>query len=121
MKTATGIKTEDWNRIIRGLLDEGWVVSAKYDGFDAGIDYDFIILRDGKRTIEFGWDNWMEGEIKATEEILEEITQKFEIDFKYGKPSNLTLPLIRVTKINIAINKITSLINNKLGRLITKK
>lgn len=27
--------------IITGLINENWVVESRYDGMDAGIDYDF--------------------------------------------------------------------------------
>ena len=43
MKVAINIKTEDWNRIINGLVNDGWKMKSKYDGFDAGLSSTGII------------------------------------------------------------------------------
>ncbi|MGV6829818.1 MAG: hypothetical protein ACWA45_10540 [Flavobacteriales bacterium] len=46
-KTVLNIKTEKWNEIISELKQRGLIVTAKYYGFDAGIDDDFLVLRKG--------------------------------------------------------------------------
>ncbi|MGE9310378.1 hypothetical protein ACLOAU_01935 [Niabella sp. CJ426] len=45
MKIATDIKTEDWEKIIRTLVKEGWKVRSKYRGIDEGVDYDHLVLQ----------------------------------------------------------------------------
>lgn len=96
MKTATDIKTADWNRIISGLQLEGWMVVSKYDEFDAGIDFDFLILRKNDEEIIFGWDNWVEGEIQCSAELMDELNKKFDISFSIGEPVNLKPSVIAV-------------------------
>lgn len=111
-KTAINIKTEKWNEIISGLRKRGWIVMAKYYGFDAGIDDDFLILRKGLKKILFGWSNWLEGEIKCNDRIFEYLESEFNMEFEYGKPTNLkpivittyriqSLPLFLVKKLNL--------------------
>ena len=81
MKIATDIKTENWNRIIQGLIDDDWKLKMKYDGFDAGIDFDFLVLKKKQDKIEFSWDNWVEGEIKCSEELMKMLENKFDLKF----------------------------------------
>lgn len=76
----------------------------KYDGFDAGIDYDFLVLKKGGNRIEFGWDNWVEGEIKCKNELMEMLQDKFKMQFKFGEPINLKSSVIRLTKFQIIMN-----------------
>lgn len=91
MKIATDVKTADWNSIVEGLREDGWKMSNKYLGFDAGIDYDFLVLRKGENSIEFAWGNWFEGEIKAEEELLQMIQEKFTLRFSFGEATLLDL------------------------------
>ncbi len=98
MKVATGIKTEDWNRIINGLIDDGWKMKSKYDQFDAGIDFDFLILTKGFKKITFGWENWSEGEIKCSEKLFNELSNKFSINFTFGEPNSLKTSVIILTR-----------------------
>ena len=70
---AVDIPTDLWNDIITRLVAGGWNVIEKYDNFDAGIDYDSLILeKDGER-IEFEWTNWTEGELRCTAARLDAI------------------------------------------------
>ena len=46
-KVAIDIRTEKLYSIINILRKDGWTVSAKYYGFDAGIDDDYWCLRRG--------------------------------------------------------------------------
>lgn len=111
-QTAINIKTTIWKEIISGLRERGWVVTAKYYGFDAGIDDDFLILRKGVKKILFGWTNWFEGEIKCTDTIFEYLESEFNLKFEYGEPTSLkplviatykirSLPLFLVNKLNL--------------------
>ena len=104
MKIATDIKTEDWNRIIQGLLEEGWKMKNKYRGFDAGIDYDFLVLKKGESNIEFAWGNWFEGEIKCDEEVMEMLQEKFKLQFAFGEPTHLNSTEIRPTTLEVLKN-----------------
>jgi len=79
MKTITDIKTEVWNNIIETLIERDWKVTYKYDGIDAGIDYGAVTLEKGNQKIECTWDNWFEGEIQATEAILEKLREEFKV------------------------------------------
>ena len=82
-KTAVDIKTEIWNNIIAELQNNGWDTIFKYEGFDVGIDYDAITLKNNKnQIIEFTWDNWSEGDITSEEDILKELENKFDIKFQ---------------------------------------
>lgn len=94
MKVAIGIDTGDWNRIIKTLVEEGWTMCHKYENYDAGIDFDFLILSKNNRQIIFGWSNWEEGEIKCSDELFRELSKKFGIEFRYGPPSNLKQSVI---------------------------
>ncbi|ARV10008.1 hypothetical protein BTO05_10310 [Winogradskyella sp. PC-19] len=95
-KTAINIETEKWKSIISGLRNKGWKLTAKYNGFNAGIDDDFLILRKGFKKIMFGWSNWLEGEIKCSDKLFRYLETEFETEFEYGKPSNLK-PLVILT------------------------
>jgi|TARA_B110000967_G_C18684640_1_gene459899 hypothetical protein len=111
-RTAINIKTEKWNEIISGLKNRGWIITAKYYGFDAGIDDDFLILRKGLKKIMFGWTNWFEGEIKCNDKLFEYLKTEFNTEFEFGKPTSLkpmviltyrfqSLPLFIVKKLNL--------------------
>jgi hypothetical protein len=96
MIVAIDIETPVWNKIINSLVQDGWTVTYRYDGIDAGIDFDFAILKNRDEEILFGWDNWLEGEIKCTEQRLTEIEHKLKITFKKGAPVNLRPKVIEM-------------------------
>ncbi len=106
MKIATNIETTEWNRIIKGLIADGWILTHKYDAFDAGIDFDFLILSKNGEKIIFGWDNWVEGEIKCSEKLINELSSRFGIIFMFGEPMNLKQSVINLTKAQIKLQKI---------------
>ena len=64
-------------------------MTYKYDNFDAGIDFDFVILKRDGEEILFGWDNWFEGEIQCSEQRMIEIEKIANQKFKKGNPENL--------------------------------
>ena len=94
MPIATDIKTDNWNLCIKELTTDGWEMTFKYDEFDAGIDFDFIRLEKRNEKILLGWDNWVEGEIKAQEKHFDYLTGKTGIEFNFGKPVNLKASII---------------------------
>lgn len=75
------IKTETWHRIMEDLKAAGFEEIYCYAGMDAGIDYsryDLLNRADGE-VIIFEWDNWAEGEVKATPSRLEEVSEKYRL------------------------------------------
>jgi hypothetical protein len=87
--TCININTETWNDAIRSMVSEGWTVSYKYDLFDAGIDYDLVVVEKAGEYVLFGWDNWVEGEIQAEEIRMTEIERRLKKNFERGEPLNL--------------------------------
>lgn len=112
MKVAINIKTEDWSRIIEGLLANGWKMTSKYDAYDSGIDFDFLIMRKNFKKIYFGWDNSLEGEIKCSDRLFDEIGNKFGMEFQFGKPNSLKLSVIMLTRFQNLIYSIGRRYNN---------
>lgn len=96
MVIAVNIETNLWNTIIKFLIKENWKISYKYDGIDAGIDFGFLILEKNNEEILFGWDNWVEGEIKCEEARLRYIEQQFGVSFELGEPENLKPEIIEL-------------------------
>ena len=118
MKVAINIKTDDWNKIINGLVKDGWRITSKYEGYDRGIDFDFLILRNGSDKVFFGWENWLEGEIKCSDRIFTHLAKRFDMDFTFGKPNSLKLSVIILTRLQ---NLIYSFVSIKMGRGDKKK
>ncbi len=86
---ATDIKTETFNLLLRHLKKQGWKITAEYDAFDKGIDFDFYELRSGDNTICLGWCNWFEGEMKANKIVIGELEKALSLKFKFGTPEHL--------------------------------
>ena len=95
MLTAINIKTDTWNKVIELLTRDNWKVTYKYDGFDAGIDSDLVILEKNKEEILFGWDNWFEGEIKCGKDKMKELEKLIGEGFQKGEPINLKPEVIQ--------------------------
>ncbi len=93
MLTAINIKTENWNSIIESLRKEKWKYDYKYNGFDAGIDFDLIVLKKGEEKIIFGWNNWFEGELQCSKERMKEFEGLMNCRFEIGEPESL-VPLV---------------------------
>lgn len=89
-RIATGIKTELWNLIIETLKKDKWKVTREYNLFDKGFDFDFYELHKNGEEILFGWDNWFEGEIKASENRMLSLEHEFNTKFAYQNPENLS-------------------------------
>lgn len=75
------IKTEIWHQIREDLKASGFEEIYRYDGMDAGIDYNRYDLmhQSDNELIIFEWDNWMEGEIKANGSRLEMLREKYQL------------------------------------------
>ncbi len=96
LNIATNIDTDLFYSIIKFLKENGWELTAEYDQniFDKGIDFDLYQLSRNSETILLVWDNWFEGEIKATIKILNEIAEHFKFILKIGEPEYLNRPNI---------------------------
>lgn len=73
LATIKDIPTDQFNQIIRGLIDEGWVKTYEYSGFDAWIDYGCVKLRKRRQKLKFEWDNWTEGSVEGRPQVLDGI------------------------------------------------
>ena len=93
-KIATNIETDIFYSIIKFLKKNDWKLTIEYSDeiFDKGIDFDLYQFERNNETILLVWDNWGEGEIKATTEALNEIAKHFKIILKFGKPEYLHKP-----------------------------
>ena len=93
-KIATNIETDILYSIIKFLKKNDWKLTIEYSDeiFDKGIDFDLYQFERNNETILLVWDNWGEGEIKATTETLNEIAKHFKIILKFGKPEYLHKP-----------------------------
>lgn len=98
MITLTNIETSLWNKTIDLLKYDHWVETYRYDGFDAGIDFDFVVLEKDGEEVLFGWDNWVEGEIQCSELQMKIIESLLVKSLKKGKPVNLKLEVIKLYK-----------------------
>ena len=86
-KIATNIETGIFYSIIKFLKKNDWKLTVEYSDeiFDKGIDFDLYQFKRTNETILLVWDNWGEGEIKATTETLNEIAKHFKVILKFGK------------------------------------
>lgn len=96
MPAAININTDTWNRILQLLIDDHWEVAYKYDEFDAGIDFDLVLLEKDGEQILFGWDNWVEGEIKCSAARIKAISELANVSLSVGEPVNLKPSLISI-------------------------
>jgi hypothetical protein len=88
---ATNIETRVFYSIIEFLKESGWTLTVEYDEniFDKGIDFDLYQFSKNNETILLAWNNWFEGEIKATEKTLDDIAEHFGIALKFEEPEYL--------------------------------
>lgn len=67
------IPTEIFNEILDQFQNDGWKKIYEYDLFDAWIDYGKVILEKDGQEIVFEWDNWFEGIIEGSADVVEKI------------------------------------------------
>ncbi|UEG49531.1 hypothetical protein LK994_12895 [Ferruginibacter lapsinanis] len=91
---ATNIETNIFFSIVSFLKENGWKLTAEYDEniFDKGIDFDLYQFSKNNETILLVWNNWFEGEMKATKKTLNEIETHFKIVLQFGEPEYLHKP-----------------------------
>jgi hypothetical protein len=75
------VETETWHRVMDDLADSGFAETYRYEGVDAGIDFGRYELTSpaGDELIIFEWDNWTEGEIRASPSRLEALREKYRL------------------------------------------
>jgi hypothetical protein len=76
LATIIDISDERFKPLFEQLIEQGWKVSSKYDGFDAGIEYDYLRLRKGFKTMKCEWDNWSEWSIEGPRLVVEAFAQQ---------------------------------------------
>ncbi len=77
------ISDDNFKKIFHRLVIDGWVLASKYDGFDAGIDYDCLKMRKGLETVKCEWNNWTEWEILGRRDLVERIAIEFDLQVSY--------------------------------------
>jgi len=94
IKIATNIETDIFYSIISFLKKNNWKLIVEYchEVYDKGVDFDLYKFSRDRETILLVWDNWSEGEVKATTKTLNEISKHFKIILKFGKPEYLHKP-----------------------------
>lgn len=93
-KIATNIETSIFYSIVEYLKSNAWNLDIEYDEkiFDKGIDFDFYLFSKDNQIIMFAWNNWFEGEIKATLKLLIEISAFFNFKLIFDEPEYLHKP-----------------------------
>lgn len=71
------IPTEIFNGIVKELRANGLRKTEEYDAFDAWIDYGMVVLEKSGVRLRFEWDNWMEGTVDGSDEIVQEIRARY--------------------------------------------
>lgn len=77
----TDIPTELGNRVLRTLLQSGWVIEYEYPdtAVDKGIDFNAYTLAKNGVRLEFEWDNWDEWQIRGSPALVQAICAEFAI------------------------------------------
>lgn len=76
---AIGINTDIFYSILNFLRQNKWRLDLEYDEkmFDKGIDFDLYQFSKDGEIILLVWDNWFEGEIKASKKKVRRIIWSF--------------------------------------------
>lgn len=75
LRTIKDIPTQQFNQIIQGLIESGWVKTYEYSWPDAWIDWGCVKLKKNGKRLKFEWDNWTEGSIEGKPDVLEDIAR----------------------------------------------
>jgi hypothetical protein len=73
LATIKDIPTEQFNALLKSLIDSGWLTTYVYDGFDAWIDYGQVKLKKDGIKLNFEWDNWTEGSVEGPANFIKEL------------------------------------------------
>jgi hypothetical protein len=75
LATIKDIPRDKFELLLNQLRERGWRVYSKYQGFDAGIDYDCLHMRKGFKTLKCEWDNWSEWSVEGGRRVVQEIAE----------------------------------------------
>ncbi len=106
-KIATDIPTSVFYQIVDWLKENEWQLVEEYDPdiFDKSIDFDSYLFKKNKEEMLMVWDVWFEGEIKANDIILKNISLQIDYDFEFGKVTHL-IDKLTINKINLLSRKL---------------
>ena len=104
-RIATGVGTENWYSLVEYLKNDGWKLTAEYNQFDKGIDFDLYEFKKGNKKILMAWDNWFEGEIKCEMELVKDLELRSNSKFKFGTPEHLSVNILEKLKNLLASSK----------------
>ena len=82
--TIKDIKGEEFKGLVALLVSEGWRAGSRYNGFDAGIDYDCLRLRRGLTSLKCEWDNWSEWSMEGPRKVIESIAARYQLKVSYA-------------------------------------
>jgi len=71
------IPTLLFRRIVSDLRAEQWKIISRYDGFEAGIDYDFVVLEKHNTRLKFQWALYRDGSVQGPDTLLQELREKY--------------------------------------------
>ena len=77
--TATDIKTDTFNLIVKDFRSEGWKKIEEYDNIDAWIDYGMVRLKKENVVLKFEWTNWEEGSVEGPDDVVQAIRFKYDL------------------------------------------
>lgn len=75
--TATDIKTDTFNRIVKDFRSEEKI--EEYENIDAWIDYGMVRLKKGNVIVKFEWTNWEEGSVEGPGDVVLAIRSKYDL------------------------------------------
>lgn len=88
-KIAINIPTEIFYNMVEYIKNQDFNLKYEYLLFDKAIDLDIYIFEKDNQSIFLIWDIWDEGEILTNDLIFKELSEKFNIEFQFGKENYL--------------------------------
>ncbi|MDR0233910.1 MAG: hypothetical protein LBI31_03800, partial [Zoogloeaceae bacterium] len=83
LATIKDLPTAQFNALIAELVSAGWRKTSEYKGFDAWIDYGQIKMRRDGIRLTFEWDNWTEGSVEGSRNVVEQIAREHNLPVTY--------------------------------------
>ena len=75
----SSISTPVFEKMLSDLRAEQWKIISRYDGFDAGIDYDLVVLEKGNVTLKFKWVLYLDGSVEGPDALLQELRERYSL------------------------------------------
>jgi hypothetical protein len=76
------VADKDFERVLLHLKMQGWKLTSRYRGFDAGIDYDRLRFRKRWTYIKCEWDNWCEWSVEGPAKVIKGIASEVGLSAK---------------------------------------